>query len=292
MSAYFEGFSSEFVITDRGRFFLRRGGHGGTPLLLIHGFPESHAGWSEVAPALSQDREVICIDLLGYGQSDAPVGEAQHRRYSKHEMALDCLAVLDALGIGTFSVAGHDRGAFVACRLALHVPERVQDLVVMDNLPTFVLWDRIHADPGFIPHWRNMAQPDSERLLTSEWIETLMRDHTAQRNLDCFHAEALAQFRLSWSEPARIHAFAEDYRAGAGPDVEMDRQDFEAGRRIGARTLVLWGREFLGKAQERPVDTWRRTLIPGAVGVEVPAGHFNAEEAPTETVAALQAFLR
>lgn len=89
-----------------------------------------------------------------------------------------------------------------------------------------------------------------------------------------------------------MHAFAEDYRAGAGPDVAMDRRDFESGRRIGARSLVLWGREFLGQAQERPVDTWRRTLIPDAVGVEVPGGNFNAEEAPAETLAALVALLR
>lgn len=290
MTALLPGFSSEFVQTPRGRFHLRR--HGvGRPLLLIHGFPQSHACWSEVAPALAEDRQVICIDLLGYGQSDCPPGDAAHLRYSKQAMALDCLAVMDALHIETFAVAGHDRGALVACRLALTAPQRIDRLVIMDNLPTFVLWDRINVDPDFIPHWRTMASPGSEAAMTTDWIETLMREHTASGDLEAFPAAAMALYRESWSSPARIHAFAEDYRAGAGPDVALDRRDFDAGRRILAPTLVLWGQAFLGQAQERPVDTWRRTLVPGASGVEVPGGHFNAEEAPQETLAALQTFL-
>lgn len=292
-TAFFAGFSTEFIQTSRGRFHIRRGGSGnGQPLLLIHGFPQSHACWSEVAPDLAQTREVICIDLLGYGYSDCPPGDALHLRYSKQQMALDCLAVLDKLGIESFCVAGHDRGAFVACRLALIAPERVTSLVVMDNLPTFVLWDRIHKDASFIPHWREMATPASESMLTGAWMVALMRDHTASRRLDCFAPQAMEQYRESWRNPNRIHGFAEDYRAGAGPDVALDKKDFEAGTRILMPTLIIWGQAFLGQAPESPLDTWRRTLTPEAVGVEVPGGHFNAEEAPHETVAALNAFLR
>jgi haloacetate dehalogenase len=286
----FPGFSKEFVSTSRGQFYLRRKGHG-SPLLLIHGFPQSHACWSEIAPSLADDHEVICIDLLGYGLSDAPAGDVEHLRYSKQEMALDCLAVMDELAIKRFAVAGHDRGAFVACRLAISAPERVQQLIVLDNLPTFVLWDRIKVDQDFIAHWRNMALPGSESMMTPEWIETLMRDHTSKGDLDCFPHDALALYRETWSNPRRIHAFAEDYRAGAGPDVALDRADFETGIRIRAPALVVWGEAFLGQAIEKPVDTWRRTLIPDAQGVEVPGGHFNAEEAPQETLAALRAFL-
>jgi haloacetate dehalogenase len=290
-SPYFAGFSTEFIETARGRFHIRRSGNG-TPLLLIHGFPQSHACWSEVVPALASTRDVICIDLLGYGNSDCPRGDALHLRYSKQEMALDCLAVLDEMGIENFCVAGHDRGAFVACRLALTAPERVTRLIVMDNLPTFVLWDRIDQDDSFIPHWREMATPASESMLTEEWMEALMRDHTASRCLDCFTPQAMEQYRESWANSNRIHGFAEDYRAGAGPDVALDRKDFEAGKRILSPTLILWGQAFLGQAPESPLDTWRRTLIPNAVGAEVPGGHFNAEEAPHETVAAINAFLR
>lgn len=290
-TAYFAGFSTELIETTRGRFHIRRRGEG-TPLLLIHGFPQSHACWSEVAPALVETREVICIDLLGYGYSDSPQGDALHLRYSKQEMALDCLAVLDELGIESFCVAGHDRGAFVACRLALFAPERVMRLIVMDNLPTFVLWDRINQDSSFIPHWREMATPTSESMLTLEWMVDLMRDHTESRSLDCFTPQAMAQYRESWANPNRIHGFAEDYRAGAGPDVALDRKDFEAGKRITTPALIIWGQAFLGQSPESPLDTWRRTLTPEALGVEVPGGHFNAEEAPLETVAAMNAFLR
>jgi haloacetate dehalogenase len=290
-TSLFTGFSSEFIQTARGRFHLRRSGNG-APLLLIHGFPQSHACWSEVAPVLGQTREVICIDLLGYGHSDCPPGDALHLRYSKQEMALDCLAVLDEMGIENFSVAGHDRGAFVACRLALTAPERVTRLIVMDNLPTFVLWDRIHQDASFIPHWREMATSTSESMLTGEWMEALMRNHTATRRLDCFNLQAMDLYRESWANSNRVHGFAEDYRAGAGPDVALDRKDFAAGKRILTPTLILWGQALLGQAPESPLETWRRTLIPNAVGAQVPGGHFNAEEAPHETVAAMNAFLR
>lgn len=288
---FFEGFSTEFIQTSRGRFHLRRRGEGAVSLL-IHGFPQSHACWSEIAPGLAKEGEVICIDLLGYGYSDSPKGDAEHRRYSKQEMALDCLAVMDTLGIETFSVVGHDRGAFVACRLALTAAERVEKLVVMDNLPSFVLWDRIKEDPTFIPHWRTMATADSESMMTKDWIETLMREHTASLSLDCFPPEAMLQYRETWANPEQVHAFAEDYRAGAGPDVSLDRHDYVSGQRVQVPALILWGQAFLGQADEAPVDTWRRTLIPNAVGVEVPGGHFNAEEAPIETLAALRKFLQ
>ncbi|SFB55246.1 haloacetate dehalogenase [Rhizobium sp. NFR07] len=285
-----EGFSKAFVKTSRGTFHIRRYGEGGTPLLLLHGFPQSSECWNEVAPRLSSARDVICMDLVGYGLSDAPAGGLNHLRYSKLEMAADCLEVMSDLGIERFDVAGHDRGALVAMRLALN-SDRIERLILLDNLPTFVLWDRIATDPTFIPHWRAIAGPDGEDLLTAEWLEELMRDHVPSRSLNAFSPQAMHHYRRSWQDPARIHAFCEDYRAGAGPDVELDRADFAEGRRITIPSLVIWGRDFLGLAGEKPIAVWKRTFAPEIEGAEVSGGHFNPEEAPEETADAIARFL-
>lgn len=287
---HFETFSKEYVSTGRGTFYVRRSGQG-DPLLMLHGFPQSSECWSEVAPLLSASHHVVCMDLVGYGLSDAPTGDPAHLRYSKRAMADDCLAVMTQLGIERFSVAGHDRGALVAMRLALD-SGRIEKLVLLDNLPTFVLWDRIARDPDFIPHWRNIAAPEGEALLSQAWLENLMREHVPARSLDVFPVQALESYRLSWRDPARIHAFCEDYRAGAGPDVELDRSDFADGRVISIPSLIIWGREFLGRAEESPLEIWRRAFIPTVEGAEVPGGHFNAEEAPVETAQAIASFLR
>lgn len=290
----FPGFETKWIDIDAGRFFARIGGEADAPpVVLLHGFPQTHAEWHKVAPGLAANHRVVCLDLKGYGRSDAPAGDPEHTSYSKRTMGREVLAIMEKLGHRKFSVIGHDRGALVAYRIALDHPERVDRLAILDNLPTFVLWDLIDADPGFIVHWRTMSQPapHPEELMDSTFMENMLRSHTANRSLDCFDSAALQDFRESWNQPSRVHAFCEDYRAGAVADPLADRIDFQAMRKITLPTLILWGAEFLGKAAESPLDTWRRTFAPRAHGVEVPGGHFNAEESPAETLDALNRFL-
>lgn len=293
-SDLFPGFESQFIEIPSGKFFARTGGKASSPaIVLLHGFPETHASWHKIAPALTDTHRVICIDLKGYGQSDAPHGNSEHTSYSKRVMGQEVIQVMKKLGHETFSVAGHDRGALVAYRIALDHPEVVEKLVILDNLPTSVIWDMMALDPNFVTHWRSMAAPapGPENAMDREYMENMLRVHTADGTLDCFDPQVLENFRDNWSQPARVHAFCEDYRAGAGADPDADRVDLAAGKILSCPTLILWGEVFLGKAEESPLMTWQRTFAPNAIGVELPGGHFNAEESPIETLSALQAFL-
>lgn len=294
MRDLFPGFDSQFVEIPAGKFFARTGGNPSNPaLVFLHGFPETHASWHKIAPSLANTHHVICVDLKGYGQSDAPHGDAAHTSYSKRIMGQEVIEVIRSLGHATFSVAGHNRGALVAYRIALDHPEVMEKLVILDNLPTSVIWDMMALDPNFVTHWRSMATPAPapENAMDRDYMENMLRVHTADGTLDCFEPEVLDNFRESWSQVDRVHAFCEDYRAGAGADPDADRLDLAAGNVITCPTLILWGEAFLGQAEEPPLVTWQRTFAPKAIGVELPRGHFNAEESPSETLAALQSFL-
>lgn len=155
----FPGFSSEFIEIPAGRIFARIGGDASLPaIVFLHGFPETHASWHKIAPALTQTHRVVCLDLKGYGQSDAPKGDVGHTDYSKRVMGQEVVQVMEKLGQSRFIVAGHDRGALVAYRIALDSPEKIEKLVILDNLPTSVIWDLMAEDPGFVAHWRTMAE--------------------------------------------------------------------------------------------------------------------------------------
>jgi haloacetate dehalogenase len=289
----FPGFEERWIDAPAGRFFARVGGPESAPaLVLLHGFPETHASWHGIAPGLAEAHRVVCLDLKGYGRSSAPAGDPEHHAYSKRAMGDDVVSVLAALGHATFSVVGHDRGALIGYRIALDRPDRIERLAVLDNLPTFVIWEMMEANASVTPHWRTIARPpfEPERMLDQAYMENMLRIHTADGTLDCFDEPVLEDFRRSWRDPARVHAFCEDYRAGAGLDPDADRRDVAEDRTIDCPTLILWGAAFLGKMPESPLSIWRRTFAPNAVGVEVPGGHFNGEESPVETLAALRAF--
>jgi haloacetate dehalogenase len=290
----FPGFDTFDVTVDGTTFHGRIGGPvDGPPVVLLHGFPQTHACWHLVAPGLAQRHRVVCLDLKGYGASDAPPGDPAHEAYSKRTMGREVVAVMAELGHPTFSVVGHDRGALVGYRMALDSPERVRSLAILDNYPTFVIWEYMAQDAGFTPHWRTYAQEDAsaERSMSWEGLMQLVAVHTATGTADPIDSRALAAYQETWTQPDRIHAFCEDYRAGATVDPALDRADMAARRTVDCPTLVLWGEKFLGQAAERADDIWRRTFVPHAEGVEVPGGHFNAEESPAETTAALLAFL-
>jgi haloacetate dehalogenase len=293
MKDLFPAFESVTEEAEGVRLFARVGGAADAPpLVLLHGFPQTHACWHAIAPDLARHFRVVCLDLKGYGQSEAPHGDGGKRTYSKRTLGRETAAFMEALGHKSFALAGHDRGALVGYRLALDEPERVTALAILDNYPTSVIWDFMANDPSFTPHWRSYARPEpiAEKEMTVSEIETLLARHTGEGTLSPLLPEAVTAYREQWSTPERVHAFCEDYRAGATTDPDLDRADLAARRTIEAPVLVIWGEKFLGAAPELPDSIWRRTFAPNAEGIEVPGGHFNAEEAPGQTLAAMQEF--
>jgi haloacetate dehalogenase len=294
----FPGFESRWIDTEAGRIFARSKGDG-PPLVLLHGFPQTHAIWHCIAPALAETHRVVCMDLRGYGWSSVPRSDDAHETYTKRAMGRDVIAVMKALGHVRFAVAGHDRGARVAYRLALDHPGRVERLALLDILPTFHVWQQIRA--GAIPaaHWGFLSQPypTPENEIGRDplpYFEGLLKAWSGGGSLDVFAARALQSYRQSCNEPTRIHAFCEDYRAGATLDLVHDEEDLAAGKRIGCPTLVTWGEFYLTRSAgsgEAPIDVWRRTFAPRATGTAVTSGHFVAEENPGATLAALREFL-
>jgi haloacetate dehalogenase len=296
----FPGFQSHWIDTEVGRIFARSKGTG-KPLVLLHGFPQTHAMWHHLAPTLAETHTVVCMDLRGYGWSSAPKGDARHETYSKRSMGRDVIDVMEALGHVHFAVVGHDRGARVGYRLALDHPGRVERLALLDILPTYHVWEQMRM--GAIPeaHWGYLSQPypvPEEEIGRDPipYFEGLMRLWSAAGDLSAFDHQALEAYWQSCNEPTRIHAFCEDYRAGATQDIEADEADLAAGKTISCPTYVIWSDFYLvsgptGHAQ-KPLDIWRRSFAPNAHGIGVTSGHFVAEENPSATLEALQAFLR
>ncbi|MGU3540546.1 alpha/beta fold hydrolase [Methylobacterium sp. A54F] len=297
----FPGFEALWLDGPGGRAFARAGGpREAPPLLLLHGFPQTHAMWHRIAPDLARDHRVICLDLKGYGWSAAPAGDAAHEAYAKRTLGREIVALMERVGHVRFALAGHDRGGRVAYRLALDEPGRVARLALLDIVPTEVQWARIAEKPGLNPHWTFLAGPSPEPETAigrdpDAYFEGLLRDWTAGHDLGAFDPRALELYRRGWAPPERIHAMCEDYRAGGpdGPDRAADRADLAAGRTLAMPTLVLASRAYLDKGKpETALAAWRRTLAPRAEGVAIEAGHFLAEENPAATLEALRAFLR
>ena len=285
------GFEAERVRTRAGALAYRAEGEG-HPLLLLHGFPQTRVMWGPVWSRLLPGRKLLAFDLPGYGDSDPPasMGEA-----SKRAMAAALVEAMEALGHGSFDVAGHDRGGRVAYRMALDHPGRVTRLAVLDILPTSDYWARM--DRAFalkIYHWAFLAQPHPlpETLIGATpdyWLEWTLRSWTAAGTLDCFDEEALDHYRRNFHDPARLKAMCDDYRAGAGPDVEHDLASRAAGERIAAPTLALWGETGIAQGERGPRDVWGEWCA-AVEGRAIRAGHFLPEENPGDTAAALDAF--
>jgi len=299
-SDLFPGFESHWIDTEIGRIFARSKGDG-PPLVLLHGFPQTHAMWHHLAPTLAETHKVVCMDLRGYGWSTAPKGDAQHETYSKRAMGRDVIRVMEALGSVRFAVIGHDRGARVGYRLALDHPGRVERLALLDILPTYHVWELMRAGTISEAHWGYLSQPypkPEEEIARDPipYFEGLMKAWSAAGDLSAFHPRALESYWQSCNEPTRIHAFCEDYRAGATRDVEADEADLAAGKTIDCPTYLVWSDYELvsGPVGDRrqPLEIWRRSFAPQAHGLGVTSGHFVAEENPSATLEALQAFLK
>ncbi|HEX2051765.1 MAG TPA: alpha/beta hydrolase [Actinomycetota bacterium] len=284
----FDGFEVRMI--DAGDAVIRaRVGGSGPPVLLLHGHPQTHVMWHRVAPVLARDFTVVAADLRGYGDSSKPPTTPDHEPYSKRAMARDQVAVMASLGFDRFSVAGHDRGAYCAYRLALDHPARVERLAILDAVPNAEVWRRV--DRTFMLawwHWAFLAQPAPlpERLIGAdpEWYLTRNAERIAP-----WAPEALDDYLRCYRNPDTLHAICEDYRAGATIDFAHDEADRGA-RRVECPLLVLWGRrEDLEQLYGDPLELWR-TWADDVRGHGLDCAHYLAEEAPDDTAAALRAF--
>jgi haloacetate dehalogenase len=292
----FPGFAERRIETIDGLHIYLRTGGSGPPLLLLHGYPQTHVMWHRVAPDLARHCTLVIPDLRGYGASSAPMGDEAHETYCKRAMAEDCVVLMRELGYPRFMVAGHDRGGRVAYRLALDHPEAVAALIPVDIIPTAEVWRRLTAQAALRGyHWQFLAQPYPlpETLIGKEplyFLEHTLRSWAGPRDLTPFSPGAMAHYHALVQDPARVHAFCEDYRAGAGIDRKLDEADLAAGRKISCPTLVLHGSYLPTGPAGTPLDIWRGWCTD-ATAATVTSGHFLAEENPTDTLAALIPFL-
>ena len=293
----FEGFAEARLPGARPdvEIFARIGGEG-PPLLLLHGYPQTHVAWRLVAPVLAQRFRVVVADLRGYGLSAAPADDAQHTVYAKRAMAEDMQRAMASLGFDRFAVAGHDRGGRVAYRLALDAPETVERLAVLEIAPTLQMWRAFDADMAMRAyHWTFLAQPAPvpERMIMAQpeaYLDHTLRSWTLDGTLRPFEDDgALDHYRAAFGVARRIAAFCADYRAGAGLDLSLDASDLQEGATILCPTLLICGRRGFPAQAGAPEDLWS-PFAPDFRAEFVECGHFPMEEAPVETAAALLRF--
>ncbi len=286
----FEGFREGRATTSGAEIFYRAGG-AGPPLLLLHGFPQTHLMWHRVAPALARRFTVVCPDLRGYGASAKPEGGADHAGYAKRAMAQDMAELMAGLGFARFQVVGHDRGARVTHRLCLDHPAAVQRAAIIDIAPTLTMYeetDRAFATAYY--HWFFLIQPAPlpERLIGADsdwWVERTLGSWGGGG----FDPAAVRAYQAAFRDPACLHAMCEDYRAAASIDLEHDRADAE--KRIACPLLVLWGSRGVVARTYDVLATWRAKALD-VRGHAIEGGHFLPEENPEATLAALEPFLQ
>ncbi|MGE5117959.1 MAG: alpha/beta fold hydrolase [Betaproteobacteria bacterium] len=295
---WFDGFEARHHDVGDVRLYARIGGRrDGPPLLLLHGFPQSHAMWRRVAQRLAGRFRLVLADLRGYGDSDKPPGAADHANYSKRAMAADLVALMRSLGHERFAVAAHDRGARVAHRLALDHPAVPTRLALLDIAPTLDMYEA--TDMRFASayyHWFHLIQPHPlpETMIGGDpafYLRWKLGGWGGPKGADFIEPEALAEYERTFCTPAGIHAACEDYRASAGIDLDHDRAARAAGAKIACPTLVLWGERGVVARLFDPLALWRAQCSAEVTGRALPAGHFLAEELPEETADALLDFL-
>jgi haloacetate dehalogenase len=286
----FDGFETTDVDTGDARIFVRHAGDGSRPVMLLHGHPRTSATWHQVAPRLlALGHTVICPDLRGYGRSTGPAPTADHAAHSKRAVAEDMLAVARHLGHETFDLLGHDRGSYVALRVALDRPDAVRRLVLMDCLPLSEHLDR--ADAEFATawwHWFFFAQPEiPERVIAADPVAWYL----PKSNPATMGADNHRELMQAVQRPSVVRAMLEDYRAGLTIDRRHEEADRAAGRRVQARTLILWSlRDDLERLYGDPLRIWR-SWADDVTGHGIDSAHHIAEEAPEELTTAVHRFL-
>ena len=291
-----QDFKTAEIDSGETKIFTRYAGSG-PPLLLLHGFPQTHLMWRDIAPRLARDFTVVCADLRGYGRSGCPASSADHAPYAKRAMARDMVTVMARLGFPRFAVAGHDRGGRVAYRLALDHPDAIERLAVLDILPVDIVWARADAKfaRGYWP-WSLLAQPAPlpETILSGSAeviVDNALGGWGSPQGV--FSAEMRAAYIDALRDPGHARAICEEYRAAAGIDVEHDRADRDAGYRIACPVLALWSADgpLDDWYPEGPLALWRQ-WADNVSGQAVEGGHFFPEAAPQRTVELLRDFLK
>lgn len=262
----------------------------GPPLLLLHGYPETHLMWRKVAPQLAKQFTVVAADLRGYGDSSKPAGGGDHAAYSKRAMAQDQVEVMSSLGFQKFLVVGHDRGGRVAHRMALDHPDSVQKLVVLDIVPTYKLFHSVTkelATSNF--HWFFLIQPQPlPETMIGNSAEFWLKSRFNGLPPGAIGKEAFAEYLRSFRAPEMIHATCEDYRAGASIDLVHDDADLQ--RKIDCPVLALWAERGAMHRQYNVLDTWKERAS-NVAGKPLPSSHFIAEEVPEMLLSELGNFL-
>jgi haloacetate dehalogenase len=297
---FFKGFKTEDIKTSGTTIHTVYGGNrSGPPLLLLHGIPETHILWRKVAPALAQDYFVVMTDLRGYGDSGKPPGGADHFAYSKRAMAQDQVEVMKYLGFDKFALVGHDRGGRAAHRVALDHPEVLTKLVILDIVPTYLLYQNITQEFATIfYHWFLLVQPEP-------FPETIVAN-SAEYFLKCtllwlggrpigedvpdfVGRDVFQEYLRTFSQPETIHAICEDYRAAASIDLAHDKADLD--KKIQCPLLVLWSEKGPFHRMYNVLQTWQDRAVQ-AKGHAMPTGHFLPEQMPQELTQELQTFLQ
>jgi len=292
MTELFPGFERKQIEVSGANINLVHGGNG-PPVLLLHGYPQTHSIWHKLAPRLARKYTIVAADLRGYGDSSKPAGLPDHSNYSKRSMALDQVEVMQALGYHAFHLVGHDRGARVAHRLALDHPGRVNKLAVLDICPTLSMYE--HSDRAFAKayfHWFFLIQPAPfpETLIGAD-PEFFIKYQMGRRHggLQAFAPAAMAEYLRCFSNPATIHATCEDYRAAESIDLEHDAADRP--RKLDCPVLALWGKHGVIEQQFDCLAEWR-AAAHDVRGEALDCGHYLPEEQPQEVARRLETFLQ
>jgi haloacetate dehalogenase len=285
-----EGF--EYGEAEVGTTRYRAGVAGeGPPVLLLHGFPQTHYCWHRVAPRLAERNTVVVCDLKGYGETESEPGGELGEGYSNRERAEELVELMRGLGHERFAVVGHDRGGRVGYRMALDHPDAVGRLAVLNVIPTADQFERMDADTA-LGYWPFifLAQPPpfAERVISAS-AEYVLRDilRSWPARPDAISAEAVERYLRAFT-PETIPGICAEYRASFHIDRPLDAEDREAGRRIASPVLVHWGSEEEQMADS--LEVWRR-WADSVEGGPLPSGHFIPEEAPEELAASLERFL-
>jgi haloacetate dehalogenase len=294
-TSMFDGFKTSKVQTTGATINVVSGGQG-SPVLLLHGNPETHVMWHKIAPQLARDFTVVAADLRGYGDSGKPADGENHSNYSKRNMALDQVEVMKHFGFEKFAVVGHDRGGRVGHRLALDHPDRITKLVLLDIVPTYTLLHNVSKEMATaFYHWFFLVQPSPfpETLIADNvefYLKYMMfRDMSSGRMPSWIGEEAFAEYLRCFRDPRAIHANCEDYRAGASIDIKHDEEDLN--RKIGCPLLALWGEHGAVHRLFDVLAVWRERAAMVS-GKPLPARHFLPEEIPDETLTELLTFLK
>ncbi len=289
MPDFFPGFTQRRIDTSGATINLVTGGSG-PPLLLVHGYPQTHLMWRKVAPRLAQDFTVVVPDLRGYGDSSKPPAGADFINYSKRALALDQVEVMQALGFEKFAVAGHDRGARVTHRLLRDHGERITRAALLDIVPTLYRFETIDqkAATGSF-HWFFLIQPSPfpERMIAAECELFLQKMLGLSRTAGAHEPAAYAEYLRCFRDPETIRATCDEYRAGATIDLTHDRADLS--RKVTVPLLILWGGQSGQGSGYDLLKVWRDHATD-VHGHGIDSGHFIPEEKPDEVYRELREF--